>query len=104
LADVRGALPPAHRRLRPIDAEEELAGLVGSRLADERAAQVLVGGDVEVVRLRVVARRRPVFAAPEPGTERDGGAAARLALRVVARAAAHRIGPVSASRAMTDDE
>src|SRR5207245_8465482 len=31
------------------------------------------------------------FAAPEPGTERDGGAAARLALRVVARAAAHRI-------------
>src|SRR2546426_7853208 len=91
LADMRGALPPAHRRFRPIDAEEELAGLVGSRLADERAAQVLVGGDVEVVRLRVVARRRPVFAAPEPGTERDGGAAARLALRVVARAAAHRI-------------
>src|SRR5207237_10155146 len=29
LADVRRALPPAHRRLRSIDAEAELSGLVG---------------------------------------------------------------------------
>src|SRR5207247_1877491 len=91
LADVRRSLPPAHGRLRPIDAEEQLAGLVGPGLADERAAEVLVGRDIEVVRLRVVARRRPVLAAPESGTERNGGAGARLALGVVARAPGHRV-------------
>src|SRR4030095_6336868 len=61
------------------------------RVPQQLAAEILVGRNVEVLRLRVVAGRRPVLASPEPGAERHRGARARLALLVVARAAAHRV-------------
>src|SRR5262249_39141608 len=93
LTDVIGALPPAHRGLRALDAEIGLAGLVGIRLRlpHQRAAEVLVGRNIEVFRLRVVAGWRPVLAAPEPGAEGHRRARARLLLLVVARATADRI-------------
>ena len=84
---------PAHRGLRTVDTEVKLAGLVGIglRLSHQGRAEVLVGWNVEVLRLRAVAGRRPVLAAPEPGAEGHRGSRARLPLDVVARASGHRI-------------
>ena len=93
LADVRGALALAHRGFRPLDPEVELARLVRVRfgLAHQCAAQILVGGNVEIVGLGVVAGRRPVLAAPQAGTEGDRGTRARLAPVVVAGTPGHRV-------------
>src|SRR2546426_1882213 len=88
LSDVVRALAPAHRGLRPVYTEVKLAGFVGAFHPHQCGAEVLVGRDVEIVRLGVVARRSPVLAAPEPRAEGDRGVRSRLALEIVARAPA----------------
>src|SRR5439155_5161745 len=84
LTDVRGALPHAHADLGSVDAEVELANLV--RLTDplERAAEVLVGGDIQVTRVRVVGGGRPVLASPEARAERDRASHLWLPFGIVA--------------------
>src|SRR5213594_3247231 len=91
LTDVLGAFGEIHPDVLDLGAQPELARLVRLGRAQQRAAEIFVGRDVEVAGLRVVGGRRPVLAAPQRRTEWNLLAGDRLLRLVVLRAAGLRI-------------
>src|SRR5207247_3091317 len=91
LADVLRAVRDDHPDVLDLGAQPELALLVGVRRAQERAAEVLVGRDVQISGLRIVGGRRPVLAAPQRRTEGDLLTRDRLLRLVVLGAARSRV-------------
>src|SRR5207247_11156516 len=64
LADVLRAVRDDHPDVLDLGAQPELALLVGFRRAQERAAEVLVGRDVQTSGLRIAVGRRPDLPRP----------------------------------------